>query len=294
MHTHTIVIGNGSWGKVLYTIIKANERTVSIWDRKQPITDVDTLVLCVPTQSIRKALQWIKIPKKDFIVINTAKGIEQSTHKLPYQIIGEILGGQIDYFSLIGPSFAKEVMEKMPTLVNLGYTHKKNVSIIKHLFQTDYFRIRPTKGVEVLELSAAFKNVYAIACGLGDGLGFGMNTRVKLMILALEEFYRLCKKLKLKVDMRVAPGTIGDLILTCNSEESRNFRFGKLLATHSASDSLGKIHGTVEGFYTISSVAHLTKKNKVDLPLATLVGAILTSNKPSEIRGRFAAFVKHV
>lgn len=285
------IIGNGAWGSTIGTLLSQNNYKFSFWRKGGRIEDGAILIMAIPTQAIREVLG--KTGKvKNVTYINCAKGIEKKSHKLPYEIATEILGKHIKYFSLIGPSFAQEVKDKMPTLVNLGYTKKKGAEDIRKLFQTHYFRVRLTNGVNALELASAFKNVYAIACGAADGLGFGTNTRVKLILIAIEEFYRLSKKLGYSIDRRALPGTIGDLILTCNSEESRNFSFGKLLPKYKSEEALKKIGETVEGYYTVQSVPYFEKETGVALPLARFVYGIVGSDSPSKTRSLFLDFVK--
>lgn len=286
------VVGDGQWGSAIGTLLKKNKKRFEFWSKNAAIPDNSIVIMCIPTQAIRGFLEKHARSSKNLIYINGAKGIERETHKLPFQIAADILDKKIDYFSLIGPSFAGEVKDEMPTLVNIGYTKEKNAEFVRNLFQTDYFRVRLTKGILALELASAFKNVYAIACGAADGLGFQTNTRVKLILLAIEEFYRLSKKLGYKIDRRALPGTIGDLILTCNSEESRNFSFGKLLPKHDISSALKKIGETVEGFYTVDSIPYIEKETRVELPLARFVYKVIKENNPKNIKSAFASFVK--
>ena len=288
------IIGNGAWGNALHNLLKENCSSVSIWNKSDGIADVDIFVLALPTQVIRSVLALIAPQKKYVTIINASKGIEQTTHKLPFQIATELFKSGLDYFCLTGTSFATEVIKKMHTIVNLGYMQSKNKEIVKNLLQTDYFRVRIVKGVMMLEMASAFKNVYAIMCGLADGLGFGINTRVKLIILAMEEFYRLYRKLHLGIDIAVIPGTVGDLILTCNSTESRNFRFGKMLAKNPAKESLRKIGSTVEGYYTVFSIPYFVNKYKVELPLALLAREIIMDEAHSKTRKKFIDFIKRV
>lgn len=286
------IIGNGAWGNALYSVVRLNCTEVSILKREEKVSDCDVIILSMPTQSIRESLKYISFSGKTRIIVNTAKGIEKSTHLLPHQIVNSAFGDEIDYYTLIGPSFAQEVIKKMPTLVNLGYVKKNtNNQKIKKLFQTDFFRVRLTIGVEVLELSAAFKNIYAIACGLAQGLGYGLNTRVKLIVLAIEEMTNLYKDLHLKFDSDMTAGTMGDLILTCNSIKSRNFAFGTLLAKHSVDKSLSKVNSTVEGFHSLASLEHFNKKARVRLPLATFVSSIIQINNPEIVKKSFEKFV---
>lgn len=289
------ILGNGNWGNALYSVITQNCQSVSILKREQTATKADLVVLATPTQSIRESLKNISFGDKHKIIVNTTKGIEKSSHLLPFQIINKLYGNNISYFTLIGPSFAQEVTNKMPTLVNLAYTKKSSngteILKIRNLFQTNFFRVKLTTNVEALELSAAFKNIYAIACGLVQGLGYGTNTRVKLLVLAIDEIANLCKKLKWNVDPNATPGTIGDLVLTCNSTESRNFTFGNLLAKYSVEEALCKVNSTVEGFYSLNSVKHFEEQSKTNLPLANFVFDIVKKNNPEKVKTQFKSFV---
>ena len=288
------ILGNGAWGNALFSVVKHNCPTVSIVKRGQKLIDPDIVVLSVPTQSIRESLKNISTDK-NIIIVNTAKGIEKSTHLLPHKIVQSIFGNDVEYYTLIGPSFAQEVIKQMPTLVNLGYSKKNSNNIkVKNLFQTDFFRVKLTAGVEVLELSAAFKNIYAIACGLADGLGYGANTRVKLIVLAVDEMNTLYERLHWTIDSHITAGTVGDLILTCNSAESRNFTFGSLLAAHSVQDALTMVDSTVEGINSLTSVGYFEKKAGTKLLLADFVSNIVKMDNPKMVKTNFENFVKRV
>lgn len=289
-----LIVGNGVWGKAVATLFEENEHAISFWQEGDKIPDNSIVFSAIPTQAIREVFLAVGNPS-NLTFINGSKGIERETHKLPNQIIRQVLGENINYFSLMGPSFAEEVVKKMPTLVNLGYIGSKEDAInVKKLFQTDYFRIRLTQGVDTIELAAAFKNVYAIACGVTNGLGFKMNTRVKLMLLAMEEFNELREKLGFEIDGKALPATIGDLILTCSSEESRNFTFGEHLATHSIEKSLELVKETVEGFYTVLSVPYFEKEAGINMSLAHFVYDMTHGDITGDIKSKFNEFVKSV
>lgn len=287
-----VVMGDGAWGSALYGLIQENKHKVSYWKNGQKLQTDSIVVGAIPTQAIREVLA----PSKGVAgvtYINCAKGIEQKTHLLPYQIVTELLESP-DYFTLIGPSFSEEVKQHMPTLVNLGYRTSNQAQMVKELFQTDYFRVKLTQGIRSLELAAAFKNIYAIACGITDGLGLGMNTRVKVMCIAMDEFNTLREKLDFKMDNKALPATIGDLILTCNSEESRNFSFGKSLVNNSVSVSLEKSQGTVEGYYTVESIPYFEEKLGISLPLARFVFDVTHKSSAQDIKSSFMNFVKTI
>jgi glycerol-3-phosphate dehydrogenase (NAD(P)+) len=282
------IVGDGMWGTALSKLLVANGHKISFWDKKEQIEPLDQVVVALPTQVIRGVINDYGHNLSKAIIINAAKGIEKESHKLPCQIIEELLGTGIEYFTLIGPSFAQEVNLKMPTLVNLGGSNGKTQEICD-LFETDYFRIRPTKSIEALELAGALKNVYAIACGIAEGLELRMNTRAKLITIAYEEFQTLASKFNYRIDEDARPGILGDLVLTCSSTESRNFSFGKNLARYSVEESLKKINSTVEGYNTAFSLPYFTEKSV--LPLGEFVFKAIKEDDPVRIGDKFADFV---
>lgn len=288
------IIGSGAWGNALYSVIKQNSSEVSITKRGEMTVGKDVVVICVPTQSIRDVMHTILFSGKKKIVINTAKGIEKGTHFFPHQIVSSVLR-TVDYYTLIGPGYAKEVSDRMPTLVNIGYLRKgRDNLLIKELFQTSYFRVRLTDNFEALELSAAFKNIYAIVCGLADGLGFGLNTHAKLLVLAIEEIHGLYKSLGLSVRPDMTAGTIGDLILTCSNKESRNYSFGLLLSRYTIVESLARIGSTVEGYNSLSSLVHIKTQNNVVLPLASCISNIVYAEKSTDRKKLFEQFIHSI
>ncbi|MBP6098940.1 MAG: hypothetical protein KA477_03095, partial [Candidatus Levybacteria bacterium] len=254
------------------------------------VPDGSVVFSAIPTQALREVIATIQFSPLS-IFINGAKGIEQNTHLLPYEIVKELLP-EVEYLTLMGPSFAGEVKSKMPTLVNLGYRNEEAAQRVKDLMQTDYFRIRLTKSIRSLELSAAFKNIYAIASGIAEGLGFGTNTRVKLILLAIEEVDRLRLALGFNSDDQSLPATVGDLILTSSSEESRNFRFGEGLTHLAPEEALAQIKETVEGYYTALSVPHFEIQTSSSFLLAHFVYDVCYSESDISIRDRFMEFVK--
>ncbi len=287
-----IIVGKGVFGKAIYYILRKNTQDVFFAKRDNSIDSPEIVVLCVPTQSIRDVLPLITFSKRKKIIVNTAKGIERTTHKFPYQIIEDVFGDNVEYYSLMGPSFAHEMLKDMPTLVNIGYrSGNRNARTVKKLFQTDMFRVRLTEGVEILEIASAMKNVYAIGCGLADGLGYGENTKAKLLVLAIEEIQKLFLSLNLQVHAGATAGTIGDLILTCTSRESRNFRFGKYLVNSSTDEALQKVHSTVEGYTSLDSLARLARYAKISLPLASFISQIVIS-KDKNKQEQFMSFMK--
>jgi glycerol-3-phosphate dehydrogenase (NAD(P)+) len=285
------ILGDGSWGSALGRLLTANGHKVSFWDKKSQIQPLDLVVVALPAQVIRGVINDYGRDLKKAVILNCSKGIERNTHKIPIKIFKEVLGREVEYFTLIGPSFALEVDRRMPTLVNLGGSNGKT-QLICDFFETDYFRVRPTKSIEALELAGALKNVYAIACGIAEGLGFQINTRAKLITIAYEEYQRLAKNLGYEIDEDARPGILGDLVLTCSSLESRNFRFGKNLTKFSVKESLAKINSTVEGYGTSFSVAYFSERSP--MPLAEFVLRVIREDNQKLIKDKFADFVKKI
>lgn len=285
------IVGNGVFGNAMLYVLQKNSNSVRIVDRGDSI-DGDIVVLCVPAQSIKDVLPIIHFSNNIKIIVNTAKGIERTSHKFPYQLVKEKFENTVEYYTLMGPSFAQEIEKEMPTLVNIGHyadaSHKKT---IKELFHTDFFHVRLTEGVEALEIASAMKNIYAIGCGISEGLGFGENTKAKLLTLAIEEMQKLYKGLNLKVDTESTAGTTGDLILTCASRESRNFRFGKYLVTYPAEEALKKVNSTVEGYNSIHSLTLLQKQAQVTLPLASTIAKLVKGDQHN-LQRAFVEFMR--
>lgn len=275
------VLGWGAYGRALGSLLEHNQIEFRPVDVDRPLThEVDLLLQVVPAQFIRSAFKTnAKFFRSDMIVVNAAKGIEKTSQELPHQIIQEL--GYRRYYSLMGPSFAAGIVDKDPTLVSLGYSAERDVKTIVNLLQTPYFRIQRTADYQSLELAAAMKNVYAILCGYADGLRLGANTRAKLITLALQEIVRLSQAMSMSVDI-LASGVVGDLMLTCSSTESRNFKFGKNLAKMDAEAALQRVGATVEGYHTSQSMAALARQYDVKLPVAKLIHNLINGQGQPE------------
>jgi len=150
------------------------------------------------------------------------------------------------------------------------------------------------KEIKALEIAGGFKNVYAIACGIAGGLGYGANTTTKLILVAIEEFYAFSKSMHMNINQDMLAGTIGDLILTCTSTESRNFSFGQMLVKKSVKSALIDIGQTVEGFTTADSIPYFEKKSNLKLNLAHFVYDVIKADKSPDLKNRFLDFVKVV
>ena len=150
------------------------------------------------------------------------------------------------------------------------------------------------KGIPSLELAAAMKNVYAIACGIAEGIGFGMNTRTHVIVTAIGEFYELCRGLGYEIDTKAMSGIIGDFMLTGGSITSRNFQFGTLLTKYPVEKALQLVGATVEGYHTVTSLSYLVEKAQVTIPLGMLVVDIIEGNTSQDLKEAFLQVAKHM
>lgn len=292
---HIKILGSGAWGRGIAHVLQENGHSVHFLKRGCVTLDSgDTLILALPTNAIREALSPVRSVGR-LRVINCTKGIELQSHKLPHEIVKEILPVTTHYYALLGPSFANELQEKMPTLVNLGYTGSvSKARAVKQLFETSYLRIHLVQYIPSLELAGVMKNVCAIVCGISAGLHFGMNTRTKVIITAIEEYYLLCKKLDYPIDEVAISGIIGDFMLTGNSETSRNFQFGKLLVKMSVEQALLQVDATVEGYASLHAISARIKQAKVTLPLVEMVKHIVYGDHKDSITEQFLSFTQSV
>jgi glycerol-3-phosphate dehydrogenase (NAD(P)+) len=287
------IIGKGAWGKALHHVIRQNTERVRLIGRGETVRG-DVIIIAVPTNNIHELKAVIEPMEDGQVIINTSKGIEGQTHRLPHEIIEKTFP-QCRYYTLIGPGFAGEVMQDMPTIVNLGYGQQKSeAEDLVTLLQTHTFRVQPVEAIHLLELSAALKNIYAIGCGLADGLGYGINTRTLLTVVAIEELQRLFAGLHLGAGIPSTAGTIGDLILTCNSVKSRNFSFGRALATSSVQSALNEAKGVVEGYTSLLAISEWERASGVSLPLARFIMEVVEYDDPETVTSYFIEFITHV
>jgi glycerol-3-phosphate dehydrogenase (NAD(P)+) len=266
-------IGMGEFGKAIASLVEHNGRKYNYAERtrllKQP---ADLLFLTVPAQHMRRALTDNKPHiSSETIIVNGTKGIEEGTHLMAHQIVRSI-GRFPYYYSLIGPSFAKGVKEGDPTVASLGYKNPEHLDVIKKVLETSHFKVQPCKGYRALELASALKNLYAILCGFNRGVGLGPNTHARIITMALQEFITLAKAMKFHDYDPIASGVVGDLMLTCSSEQSRNFQYGLSLTKTDARQAPIK---TVEGYHTSRSINAIAYAHQVELPLAELTSDII-------------------
>ena len=237
-------------------------------------------VLCIPVQVIREVLTT-KIPDgclNGKLVICASKGLEISSGLLPYKVIEQCLGKKVAENTCIlsGPSFAVEVMHQFPTAVSCASTNKSAALKTQSLFHSPHFRVYTNPNPIGLELAGAMKNVIAIAAGASAGLGFQSNTLVAIITRGLAEIIRIGRSLGINQEVFIGLGGVGDLMLTCTSEKSRNYTVGfKIGQGMSFQETMDSMNSVAEGVYTAKAAKALVDKENIDAPITKAVHQVL-------------------
>jgi glycerol-3-phosphate dehydrogenase (NAD(P)+) len=306
------VVGAGSWGTALADLLGKKGFEVDLWvfekevkeqiqdyrenkvflpgfslsanilpsnDISEVVVKKDLVLIVVPSHVMREMAQKIRGHiSPGTIIMSASKGIENKTHLTMSGVLKEALPEVPEnlFAVLSGPSFAREVANKFPTVIAVGSKDQKIAGFIQHLFATPYFRVYTNNDIIGLELGGAVKNVIAIAAGIMDGLGLGLNTRAALITRGLTEMRRL--GLKLGADPRTFAGIagVGDLVLTCTGNISRNHTVGKKIGGGmKLKEILSEMRMVAEGVKTAKSLYKLSRRLDVEMPISHEVYHIL-------------------
>jgi glycerol-3-phosphate dehydrogenase (NAD(P)+) len=308
------VIAAGAWGTALAIAFSARHR-VTLWTREDDVTHImqterenrlflpghrlpdalligadfnasvahaDLLVLATPLAGLRLTLARLRDAGLVKPLIWVCKGLEAETAKLPHQIVAEELGENALCGALSGPSFAEEVAQGMPTAVSLAANNAEFARTTALALHSPRLRIYANDDLPGVEVGGAVKNVMAIATGICDGLGLGLNARAALITRGLAEIARLGEALGGKPQTFMGLAGMGDLILTCTGDLSRNRRVGLALATgKTLPQILADLGHVAEGVSTAREVARLATQLGIDMPITQAVDAILHRNEPA-------------
>lgn len=306
------VVGAGSWGTALANLLAVKGFRVEHWvyeadvltqmlelkenrfflpgvslsDNLRPCGDLESVVagkdlvlVVTPSHVTRQTVQrCAHAIGSRTIVVSASKGIENQTHLTMSGVLSQVIPGlSTDRVAVLtGPSFAKEVARQVATVVTIACSNPDTAAFAQQVFATPYFRVYTIDDVIGAELGAAVKNVIAIAAGVIDGLGLGLNTRAALITRGLVEIRRL--GLAMGAQPRTFSGLagVGDLILTCTGNLSRNHGIGKQIGQgKKLSDVLGEMRMVAEGVKTARSVYNLSRKMGVDMPISHAVYHLL-------------------
>ena len=253
----------------------------------------DVLVV-VPSHGFRALLEALA-PLGVRNLAWATKGFELDTGLLPYQVVAEVFGGGIPTAVLSGPTFAREVGLGLPSAMTIASRDDDYAQRLAESISTDTFRAYTSGDVAGVEVGGATKNVYAIGAGIADGLGFGANTRIALIARGLAEMTRLGLALGGKQETFMGLAGMGDLVLTCTDDQSRNRRFGLALARGaSAADALRSIGQVVEGYNGARAVHRVATRLGVAMPIVEQLHKVLHEGlEPARRGGRADAPADH-
>jgi len=312
----TTVVGAGSWGTALAIQLCRAGHSVALWARDPehvagmvetrenerylpgfplppslaPTADfasavrsaTDLLVCAVPSHAVRATMTAAREHVSDgAIVCSAAKGIEEGTSKRMSEVIAEATGCGDRVAVLTGPSFAREVAAEMPTVVTAAAHSPETARIVQHAFASPMFRVYASKDPVGAEIGAAVKNVIAIAAGVSDGLGLGHNTRAAIITRGLAEVNRLA--IALGADPLTVTGLagMGDLVLTCTGELSRNRTVGlKLGQGRKLAQILEEMSQVAEGVRNTVAIDELARSAGVEMPITAQMRCLLFEDKP--------------
>ncbi len=310
------ILGAGSWGSALGLLLARNQHKVTIWDidsqllsdidankenhkylpgiefpdnlhttadAEQLIRDCDHLLLVIPSSAFRDTLTKFKdaINSKKQVCWAT-KGLDSSCGGLLHQTVSEVLGDQIIPAIISGPNFAKEVASGLPTAVTVASPDQDYANTIANCLRNSTFRPYTSQDIIGVEIGGSIKNVLAVAAGIADGLGYGANARAGLITRGLSEMTRLGVALGGKVETFMGLSGVGDLVLTCTDNQSRNRRFGIGLGQGKTLDEIkNEIGQAIEGLRTAKEVFSLSEKLDIELPICNQVYQVIYNNKPA-------------
>ena len=308
-----LVLGAGSWGTALSLVLVKNGFPVFLWDAVQehlqrlidekcnkrylpdypfpellqPRADlvemlegVDDIILVIPCEGIRNIVQRIaQCSTKKFRLCIASKGLEPETNNLNHTLVKHYLR-DAEVSVLSGPSFAAEVAAGLPTAVTVAAEDMATARYFSERFHNEVFRIYTHDDIVGVQVGGAVKNVMAIAAGIADGLGFGANTRAALITRGLAEITRLGTAMGGRLETFMGLTGLGDLILTCTDNQSRNRRLGLALAEGKGLDDIRREIGqAIEGARTADAVHSLAGEYGIEMPISEQIYQVLNGSQ---------------
>ncbi|MCL2366840.1 MAG: NAD(P)-dependent glycerol-3-phosphate dehydrogenase [Oscillospiraceae bacterium] len=307
------VFGSGAWGTAIALLLRDNGNSVTIWSkfedeaknlkstRENPLlkgivipddihitsdieeatVGVGAAIIAVPSFAVRETsfalAGWMD---ESCDVICMSKGIEKDTSSLFTGILRDTLGAHVPIASVSGPTHAEEVAQRMPTACVSASEDIDVAERVQGLLMNDYFRVYTSTDVVGVELGAALKNVIALSAGVCDGLGLGDNTIAMLMTRGLAEMAGLSVRMGGRKETLAGLAGLGDLIVTCMSQHSRNRRAGVLIGKGmTAQEAMAQVGAVVEGYYAAKAAHELAGKVGVDMPICTEAYRVLFEEK---------------
>ena len=316
------VVGSGAWGTALALLLSENGNDVTLWSHSEdesetikkagenpflkgvPISKAVTLtsdlscvslseavIMATPSYAVREtARKLAALLSKQAVVVSVAKGIEKNTAYRLTQVIEEELHGSNVVAALSGPSHAEEVGRRIPTACVAACSDILIAEWVQDLFMNERFRVYASSDIIGVELGAALKNVIALCAGCCDGMGYGDNTKAMLMTRGLTEMARVGEKMGGRKETFAGLAGMGDLIVTCCSQHSRNRRAGLLIGGGMApQEAMKQVGAVVEGYYAAAAGVDLAKKCGVEIPITEATYNVLYNG--AALKETFAALM---
>jgi glycerol-3-phosphate dehydrogenase (NAD(P)+) len=304
---HIAILGAGAWGTVLANLAARHAARVTLWardadhaaemratgvnarrlpgvplglaltptDRLAEAADAEVIFLAVPTKALRQVCEALAgVVASGVPVVICAKGIEQASGFFPSQIVAEILPDNPPAV-LSGPSFAADVAKGLPTAVTLAAADNEQAAALATTLAAPWFRLYHARDVRGVEIGGAAKNVLAIASGIATGRGLGASAGAALIARGFAELTRFGRAFGADPATLAGLSGLGDLVLTCNSAQSRNFSFGFALGCGTSVAGAGADGRLTEGVYTCPILVDLARQKSVDMPISAAVEAVL-------------------
>jgi glycerol-3-phosphate dehydrogenase (NAD(P)+) len=304
------VLGAGSWGTALAVQLARGGQPVTLWGRSEAdLRDLAThrvnrrylpgielpgsvlpdpdlprvvhnhreLLVCVPSHAFRAMLAAVHRDLQPGTRLAWAtKGFEHGTGRLPHEVAAEELGTGVPVAVLSGPTFAREVAAGLPTAMTVAASDPAYAAALAARLSDLTFRAYTSEDMTGVEVGGAVKNVLAIGAGISDGLGFGANTRIALITRGLVEMTRLGVALGARATTFMGLSGMGDLVLTCTDDQSRNRRFGIAIARgQTAAEAARSIGQVVEGQFAASAVRAVSRRLQLEMPICEQVCRVL-------------------
>jgi glycerol-3-phosphate dehydrogenase (NAD(P)+) len=311
------VLGSGSWGTALAVHLARSGHRVVLWgietdeltamardrvnsrylpgvtlpdgieiehDFGRAVAPADQLLVVVPSHAFREVLERAKpLLRPGQRVAWATKGFELATGKLPHDVATEVLGADVPTAVLSGPTFAREVGAGLPSAMTVASADEKYAMELARSISSENFRAYASHDMIGVEVGGAVKNVLAIGAGISDGLGFGANTRVALITRGLAEMMRLGVALGADRETFMGLAGLGDLVLTCTDDQSRNRRCGLLLAAgKTPQQAQAEIGQVVEGVLAARAVHDVAQRLGVEMPISEQIYRVLYAGAPAK------------